>query len=72
MERKDYFVNREAQTEDVGLALDFAKVLLEDAGASSFWIVSVTKAQLGGDLGTVLGDNAASALKKGASFMSRE
>jgi len=68
MGRKDYFVNREAQTEDVSLALEFAKGLLKDAAVSSFWIVSLTKAQLGGDLGTALGDTAASALKKGASL----
>ncbi len=68
MGRKDYFINREAQTEDVGIALQFAKGLLKDEAASSLWIVSLTKAQLGGDLGSALGDASASALKKGASL----
>jgi hypothetical protein len=66
MGRQNYFINREAETEDVGIALQFAKGLLKDQTTSSLWIVTLTKTQLDGDLGAALGDAAASALKKGA------
>jgi hypothetical protein len=68
MDRKDYFINREAQTEDVGVALQFAKGLLKEKAVSSLWMVSLTKAQLDGDIGTALGDTPTSVLKKGASL----
>lgn len=68
MGRQDYFVDREAQTEDVGTALQFAQGLLKDKAASALWIVAVTKAQLDGDIATAIGDTAASALKKGGSL----
>ncbi|MGD0098095.1 MAG: hypothetical protein ABSB60_16535 [Terracidiphilus sp.] len=68
MGRQDYFIDREAETEDVGTALQFAKEMLKDGSTSSLWIVTLTKAQLDGDLGTALGDGAASKLKKGISL----
>lgn len=65
MDRKNYYINRAAQTEDVGTALEFAKKAIKDNAATSLWIVSSTKARLGGDLGTALGDTDTEALKKG-------
>jgi hypothetical protein len=71
MGRKDYFVDREAQTEDVGTALQFAQRLLKGQGTSALWIVAMTKAQLDGDLATAIGDSAASTLKKGLSLSAK-